>query len=253
MKGMIRLVALVAPLLWLAGCSPASDAGDGSLLGELPASYRGNTPCADCNAIREELALFADGALVLERVYLGPGETRRDSIRGSWKLNDAHRLSLLDATGQLVSDWQVAENGDLLMPSADGSEGATRLVRLPQYLGEPLEDRYWRLLEVDGRAVEVSDAFTREPHLVLHSSELRVAGSNGCNRLMGTYRLGEGARIDFGELASTRRACHPEVADMAQAFEKALYTTSSWRILANHLELRDEAGDVVASLEVVHF
>lgn len=252
-KHRVGRALVVVSLWWLAGCSPGVDAEDESMLGELPASYRGNSFCIDCSAIGEHLALFADGALLLERIHYGPGETRRDSIRGGWQWHDAQRLSLHDGVGQPISDWQVAENGDLVMISADGSEAAVRLVRLPEYLGEPLEDRYWRLLEVDGQTVQVNDAFSREPYLVLHSSELRVAGSDGCNRLSGDYRLGEGGGLDFGELASTRRACRPEVAKVAQAFEHALHITSSWRVLANRLELRDAAGNLVASLEVVHF
>lgn len=252
MKGMIRLAAWALALPLLAGCMPGSSAGDNSALGELPASFRGNTPCGDCESIREELALFADGVLLLKRVYLGPGETRRDAIRGSWQSSDERHLSLLDEHGEEIARWELADNGDLVMNSSAQDKNASRLARLPQYLGEPLEDRYWRLLEVGGQAVDVSDAFTREPHLVLHSSGLRIAGSNGCNRLMGNYQLSDGQHIDFSKMASTRRACAPNVMTMARAFERTLIATDSWRILADHLELYNGAGDVLASFEVVH-
>ncbi|ALM51480.1 hypothetical protein BJB45_02080 [Halomonas huangheensis] len=249
---MIRLAGLAVVLPLLAGCMPGSSEGDDSALGQLPASFRGHFPCEDCKEIREELALFDDGALLLKRVYLGPGETRRDVIRGSWQSRHARQLSLLNEHGEEVARWQLADNGDLVMNSSAQDKDESRLARLPQYVGEPLEDRYWRVLEIDGQPVDVSDAFTREPHLVLHSSELRIAGSNGCNPLMGSYRLSDGQHIDFEQMASTRGACAPDVMAVAEAFEKVLLATASWRILADHLELHNDAGEVLASFEVVH-
>ena len=68
----------------------------------------------------------------------------------------------------------------------------------------PVENTDWRLVWVDGRAVSVSDR-RREPNIVLRSEDHRVAGSGGCNRLMGGYKL-EGDQLSFGQMAATMMA-----------------------------------------------
>jgi len=42
-----------------------------SVLGELPASYSGDLPCADCAGIRYSLNLFSDRSFFLSVIYLG--------------------------------------------------------------------------------------------------------------------------------------------------------------------------------------
>ncbi|SDL25289.1 Heat shock protein HslJ [Modicisalibacter muralis] len=62
------------------------------------------------------------------------------------------------------------------------------------------------------------------------NGRLRFIGSNGCNRLTGTVTLGEGQRIDFGNLASTRMAC-PGIPQAAQV--NALLS-QAYRYLIDH-------------------
>ena len=52
----------------------------------------------------------------------------------------------------------------------------------------PLTDTYWKLLEVDGQPIQVAEQM-REPNLVLHSEQSRLAGSGGVNRLIGGYTV----------------------------------------------------------------
>jgi copper homeostasis protein (lipoprotein) len=47
---------------------PASESGP---LGELPASFEGDLPCADCEGIRYHLDLFEDGSFFYRLTYLG--------------------------------------------------------------------------------------------------------------------------------------------------------------------------------------
>jgi copper homeostasis protein (lipoprotein) len=58
-----------------------------------------------------------------------------------------------------------------------------------------LQDTYWKLTRLDGAPVTVGSK-QREPHLVLHAKEGRLAGSGGCNRIMGGYTL-DGEKIFF--------------------------------------------------------
>lgn len=60
--------------------------------------------------------------------------------------------------------------------------------------------------------------------------ELRLYGSDGCNRLQGTVRLGEGGAITISELASTRMAC----AGYSQAPRVAELLSKAHRYLIDH-------------------
>lgn len=114
---------------------------------------------------------------------------------------------------------------------------------------EPLVNTYWKLTQVGATAPEAVYN-EREAHFVLHTEENRVAGSTGCNRLMGSYRLENGA-LRFGALATTRMACL-EGGETEQAFLAALEATATWQIEGQTLTLRDESGAVVAQFEAVH-
>jgi heat shock protein HslJ len=52
-------------------------------------------------------------------------------------------------------------------------------------------------------------------------------------------------------MASTMMAC-AEGADIERAFTEALGRVRSWRLIGHHLDLFDEAGDLVARFEARH-
>jgi len=64
----------------------------------------------------------------------------------------------------------------------------------------------WRLVELDGQP-SIQGGGAREPHLRFDPD--RVSGATGCNTLGGGYEV-TGARLRFGNLASTRMACVEE-------------------------------------------
>ncbi|MDI5986553.1 META domain-containing protein [Halomonas sp. M4R5S39] len=119
----------------------------------------------------------------------------------------------------------------------------------PMTHDESLENTYWKLTRVGDVAAEAVDN-QREAHFVLHVEESRVAGSTGCNRLAGSYRL-ENDSLRFGPLATTRMACL-EGAETEQAFLTALEAAASWQVEGQALTLKDEAGAAVAHFEAVH-
>lgn len=122
---------------------------------------------------------------------------------------------------------------------------------MPAASGTPLVNTYWKLIELGGAPVEV-EPNQREPHFVLHAADKkngpRVAGSDGCNRFMGSYEL-DGDKLTFGKTAGTMMACIKGM-DQAQAYLKALGQVASWKIKAQQLDLRDAEGKVLARFEV---
>ena len=110
---------------------------------------------------------------------------------------------------------------------------------------EPLQDRYWRAVEINGKPVRLSSE-RAEPHIVL-SKDLRAHGSDGCNRFNGTYESAAGLR--FGRMASTLMACVPPVDLLARDFSGALAATANYRIQGKQMELIDAEGRIRLRLE----
>jgi len=135
------------------------------------------------------------------------------------------------------------------------SEGAPRhadvLMRMaPRSTAETstatLENTYWKLMRLGGETVAVADG-KREPHFILQPEQKLVAGSGGCNRLIGSYAL-DGEKLSFSQVAGTRMAC-PDGMDVEQAFHTALRNVATWRIDDETLELFDASGALVAQFE----
>lgn len=115
----------------------------------------------------------------------------------------------------------------------------------PRFAAAPLGGTQWNLTRLDDREVTGDDP-QRRPHLILDEDAHRLAGSGGCNRLLGGYER-DGERIKFAGVASTMMAC-PDM-EIEGLFTRALERVATWRILGRMLELRDDAGALVARFE----
>lgn len=110
-----------------------------------------------------------------------------------------------------------------------------------------LRNTYWRLVFLQSKAVRRAPN-QREPHLVFHEDG-RLAGSDGCNRIIGSFEEQTGT-LAFSGLATTRMAC-PEGMAQAQRFMEALRAVHDYRILGETLEMRDAAGELLMRFEAV--
>lgn len=100
----------------------------------------------------------------------------------------------------------------------------------------------WALVQLFGNSASVgADAW--EPFIALQSTDARIVGYAGCNRIAGRYQL-SGEQLRFSQIASTRMAC-PEMA-VEDALLKALDATVRWSISGDDLELRGQDGAAVA-------
>ena len=106
-----------------------------------------------------------------------------------------------------------------------------------------LTDTYWKLTEVNGQPVTVTDGM-REPNLVLQRQDSRFAGSGGVNRLMGGYTL-DGDSLTFSNAASTMMAGPPDAMAQEQAIVAALPNVRGYAIDGEHLTLLGDAGKPV--------
>ena len=115
----------------------------------------------------------------------------------------------------------------------------------PTVPDEPLVDRYWRVVAIDGQPLSTASQ-RAEPHIVL-TAALRAHGSDGCNRFHGSYDTAAG--LKFGQMASTMMACPPPVDALARQFGAAIGATADYRISGRVMEMLDAGGKVRLRLE----
>jgi uncharacterized lipoprotein YbaY len=109
--------------------------------------------------------------------------------------------------------------------------------------GTSLDGTRWNAVELAGKPVPALDS-ERAPHLVFQT-EGRVAGSDGCNRVAGTYQL-EADAVTFGHMIGTQMAC-PDTGEIEKAFRIALSDAKRLTRTGNRLELFDAKGTRVAA------
>lgn len=107
-----------------------------------------------------------------------------------------------------------------------------------------IEDVEWNVTRIGETPVVANPQ--NVPRLLLQSSERRLIGSGGCNRLAGGYTL-SGQTLKFGNTISTMMAC-PTGMEQERALHDALAKVTSWRMNGAALELLDSAGQPVVTL-----
>ena len=96
-------------------------------------------------------------------------------------------------------------------------------------------DKYWKLVEVNGTAVNTSGDSTRQAHMILNTADNRINGNGGCNSYSGHYTLGDGNKISFSNIASTKMAC--DHLNTEGLFFAALGMTESYALQNDTLSL----------------
>lgn len=116
---------------------------------------------------------------------------------------------------------------------------------------QELEGQRWKAMTINGSTVKVFD-MQAEPHLVffdMTTAEPRLAGSDGCNRVMGGVNLADN-KVAFGSLGTTMMAC-PQGFEQSRAFLDALSKTNGWNKSGDNLILR-EGSNVIMELAPVN-
>ena len=99
---------------------------------------------------------------------------------------------------------------------------------------KPLKNTYWSLTELDGEAsTNVPDQ--PEVHLVFHINDNTMHGSDGCNRIQGSY-IRHAESFVFESIISTRMHC-PQGMKQADLFLQALRKTDTLKIEEDNLIL----------------
>jgi uncharacterized lipoprotein YbaY len=121
--------------------------------------------------------------------------------------------------------------------------GAGQITPSNPAVTRPLEGIYWRAIELAGKPAPSQDA-SREAH-VLFQAGGRLSGSDGCNRITGSYQL-KGDVVTFGRMAGTQMAC-PNTGEIERTFRDALNRATRLTVAGDRLELSDATGKRVAA------
>lgn len=169
-------------------------------------------------------------------------EARRYVVRA--RIRSADRLLFTSETATPVLTQGSPAAVSMTLRAVGGQPGTSPPPAPPA--GE-LEGTSWSVVELYGTAVTTAaSAPGREPYLEFGANG-RLAGSDGCNRVMGSYAV-EGNRISFGPLAGTRMAC-PGTEEVVNRFHAALKGTGHWDIRDGRLEFFGATGKPLAVLE----
>jgi putative lipoprotein len=110
-----------------------------------------------------------------------------------------------------------------------------------------LTNTYWKLVELNGRAVQPGEG--RELHMILRGED-QVAGYAGCNQFTGSVTV-TGDGLAFGPMASTRRMC-ADVMAQEDAFLQALESAHRFEIAGEDLAIENGAGEIVMRFAAVY-
>ena len=221
----------------------------GALLGSVPAAA--DEPKV---LMRGMYSYMADAALFKECLT---GRQTPVAMEGD---NAALERAYLKAQRKPGEELLIEVEGHIAQrPAMEGDETVESLV-VDHFIGvwpretcgahmatAPLRNTYWRVTRLGGRSVSVSEG-QREPHLLLRLDG-RITGSSGCNQLMGAYKA-DVSSINIGSLSMTRKAC-PQGMEQERALMRALETTTTWKIVGEHLELFDDEGRILARCQAV--
>lgn len=127
------------------------------------------------------------------------------------------------------------------------SETALIPTQTPSPPNGKLLNTYWKLILINDTEVTVMEN-QAEPHIIFNA-ENRVSGSDGCNRMMGSYLL-DGNNLSLDKMAGTKMAC-AEGAAQTQAFNDVLTKVATYSVHSDQLELRDGTALVLARFKAV--
>ncbi|MCF1716687.1 copper resistance protein NlpE N-terminal domain-containing protein [Flavihumibacter sp. RY-1] len=242
--------------VWLAGfackapaTSTGTPTGDNSMTSvDWDGVYSGVMPCADCEGIETTLQLMKDKTYTLTRIYLGKSsEPITSSGSFTWDANGAN----IQLSGEDPGKFKVGEN-QLMHLDKDGNrimgELASKYVLTKDLSG--LTEKYWKLVELNGKPVTKTDDMRKEPHMILHTAGRRINATGGCNNMMGGYEILPDNRIRFTKMASTLMACpNMEVEDR---FREVLEMADNYNLDGDKLVLNKARMAPLARFEAVY-
>ncbi|MDQ7917980.1 META domain-containing protein [Mesonia sp. MT50] len=196
------------------------------------------TGYAGCNSFFGSYELKAGNRLSFSTL----GLTRMACPEGAF--NESELMKVLDMT----DNYRI--NGDQLELNV-GKRAPLAIFKKVDKNAEPIVEKYWKLKTLEGQPVKMSKNQEKEIYFTLKMNENRVVGFAGCNGMSGTYKLEEGNRISFSQMATTMMAC-PDVDVNEADFLKVFELTDNYTINGDTLSLNVGRRAPLAVFEAVY-
>ncbi|MGN6214204.1 copper resistance protein NlpE N-terminal domain-containing protein [Parafilimonas sp.] len=261
MKNALIAVIIIICAACLYGCKSSSKAtqnnnipatGDNSMNAlDWDGIYRGVLPCADCPGIETIIYLNRDLTYHIKTRYLSkPDNLQEDSGKFVWN-NAGNTITLQGLSGR-PSNYFVGENTltqlDMGGNKITGVLADKYILSKQQYA---ILEKYWKLVELNGKPVMVNNAMSKEPHIIFKMDSSRVIGNGGCNNFFGTYTLEGANKITIKQVGSTLMAC-PNNMQTESEFLKALQAADNYYINGDELILNKTRMAQLAKFKTVY-
>ena len=212
---------------------------------DWPGNYRGVVPCADCEGIETTVSLQQDQGYQVRSIYLGRGvKPRVDKGKFTWNA-DGSTITLTDSNGHNYAKYRVQENTLIQLDmngKAIGGPLSSMFILTKGFYA--IQEKYWKLIELNGKPVSVDSNFRKEPHLFLKENQNLFAGNGGCNNISGQYKLTNPDSVSFSKVISTMMAC--PALDRESSFLKMLSKVRTYRVSGDRLIFLDVAKNSIA-------
>ena len=193
--------------------------------------------------------------LKTDLTYVLQSKGKRDSVPTvlngnlSWnKAGDEVTLESSENKHKIV----YKKNGDVLevMKVNKKSVAESERYQLQKIDLQEIADKYWKLIEVEGSAVEGS--YLKEPHIFLKKEESSLSGSSECNTFNGRYNIEKTNQIKFFKIAASMTACLNM--EIETKLFRTLHTADNYTISKDgqYLSL-NKAKTTLARFEVDYF
>lgn len=139
-----------------------------------------------------------------------------------------------------ASERLEPESAPAVRPPAPAASGAQLALQ------QGLLGVRWRVKELLGSPLGPAAGGARAPHLEFEAAHLRLSGSGGCNRLMGSFAL-EGQRILFKRVITTMMSC-PQGMAQERSLIEALGQVQRWHVEDRILMLMNWQQQVLVKL-----
>ncbi|WP_089604302.1 META domain-containing protein [Acinetobacter piscicola] len=104
-----------------------------------------------------------------------------------------------------------------------------------------LQNKTWVLTYIG--TTEYKTVSTVNTPIIQFGTDLRVSGTDGCNRLMGLYAI-KGEHITLGQLGSTKMLCKNSM-QLSAKYSEALNKVTAYQVYDKTLKLLDQHGNRV--------
>lgn len=110
-----------------------------------------------------------------------------------------------------------------------------------------LQNKTWVLTHIGATEFKPEPTAHNVPSILFEPVTQQVSGSDGCNRIMGSYTI-KGHKLNLSQLATTQMMCQNTM-ETADQYNRALSKVAGYHVYNQTLRLLDSYGNPVLQYE----